>query len=69
MEGDADPVWKKFESGDGKLRIRDKHPGSQHLGTIIWINKTEVRNPDPDTMVLKRQSSCSENKLRKKRGK
>jgi hypothetical protein len=53
--------WKNFGSG---INIQD----SQHLGTIIRINKTEVWNPDPDTMVLKRLSSCSENKLRNKKG-
>jgi hypothetical protein len=53
--------WKNFGSG---LNIQDP----QHLGTIIRINKTEVWNPDLDTMVLKRQSSCSENKLRIKKG-
>jgi hypothetical protein len=28
---DADPGWKKFGSGMGKSRIRDKHPGSATL--------------------------------------
>jgi hypothetical protein len=30
---DADPGWKKFESGirEGKIRIRDEHPGSARL--------------------------------------
>jgi hypothetical protein len=53
--------WKNFESG---INIQDP----QHSGTIIRINKTEVQNPDPNTMVLKRLSSCSENKLRIKKG-
>jgi hypothetical protein len=28
---DVDPGWKKFGSGMGKIRIRDKHPASATL--------------------------------------
>ncbi len=32
---DEDPGWKQFGSGMGKIRIRDKHPGSATLNFFI----------------------------------
>jgi hypothetical protein len=34
---DGDPGWKKFGSGMEKIRIRDKHPGSNPADLVITI--------------------------------
>ncbi len=39
-----DPVWEKFGSGVGKIRIRNKHPGSATLllGVLFRVIRITV---------------------------
>jgi hypothetical protein len=47
-----DPGWRQFGSGMEKSRIRDKHPGSATLQSMVQKDCVE----DPDTQAIDTRS-------------